>query len=79
MKQERAKRIMAVLGWGLAETARQYNRVSGARYDRHVVNKQVNGERGVSDGLAVFLKLSLRLAHLERRIARLRALGPGSG
>lgn len=72
MRQERARRILELLGWGPSETARRYNAVSGARYNRQQVHKQVSGDRGVSDGLAVFLKLSVRLACLERRLARLR-------
>lgn len=73
MRQERARRIMRLLGWGMAETARRYNAVAGTRYNRQQVHKQVAGERDVSDGLAVFLTLSLRLVAARRRLERLRA------
>lgn len=74
MEQARARRIMSVLGWGPSEVARRYNRLTGARYDKQQVHKQVSGGRQVSDGLAAFLKLSLRLAVAQRRLARLREL-----
>lgn len=63
---------MSVLGWGPSEAARRYNRLTGARYDKQQVHKQVSGTRQVSDGLCAFLKLSLRLAAAQRRLARLR-------
>lgn len=72
MEQARARRIMSVLGWGPSEVARRYNRLTGAHYDKQQVHKQVSGGRQVSDGLAAFLKLSLRLAGAQRRFARLR-------
>lgn len=70
MRQERAKRIMRLMGWGPSETARQFNRVTGRRYTRQHVNTQVNSERGVSEALAVFLRLAVRIAVLERRSGR---------
>lgn len=70
MQQDRAKQIMRVLGWGQAETARRFNRVAGTRLQRQDVNTQINGSRGVSEGLAVFLRMAVRVAVLERRQGR---------
>jgi hypothetical protein len=67
MRQERAKRIMALLGWGPTETARQYNRVAGTNLRRQNINTQINTDRGVSDGLAVFLRMAVKIAVMKRR------------
>lgn len=71
MRQERARRILELLGWGPSEAARRYNAASGARYNRQQIHKQVSGDRAVSDGLAVFLKAAVQIACLRRRLARL--------
>lgn len=70
MTQDRAKRIMRALGWGSSEAARQFNRVARARYTRQHVNTLVNGPRGVSEAFAVFLRMAVRVAVLERRQGR---------
>ena len=67
MTKDRAKKIMRLLGWGQSETARQFNRVAGTRLGRQNIIAQINGARGVSDSLAVFLRLAARIATLKRR------------
>ncbi|WP_448205353.1 hypothetical protein [Azospirillum sp. sgz302134] len=67
MTQDRARKILSLFGWGPSETARRFNRVAGTRYTRQHVNEQVNGARGVSMPLAVFLRMAVRVAVLERR------------
>jgi hypothetical protein len=67
MKQERAKRILRLLGWGTSQAAREFNRVTGKSYSRQHVNAQLNGTRGVSESLALFLRLRIRISQLERR------------
>lgn len=58
---------MRLLGWGQSETARQFNRVAGTRLGRQNINTQINGTRGVSESLAVFLRMAVRVAVLSRR------------
>jgi len=72
MTKDRARQIMRLLGWGPAETANRLNRVAGTRYTRQHVNTQVSpkGKRGVTDTLAVFLRMSVQVAVLSRRGAR---------
>ncbi|GLR80139.1 hypothetical protein HUE56_21470 [Azospirillum oryzae] len=68
MQQARAKRILALLGWGHAEAARQYNKVARTRLQRQDVYTQLNSKkRGVSDGFAVFLRMAVHVARMERR------------
>ena len=69
MDKARAKRIMRLMGWGPTETARQYNRVAGTNLRRQDIASQVGASsRGVADGLAVFLKMSVKLACAQRRL-----------
>lgn len=70
MKQDHARQIIALLGWTQAEAARQYNRVSGGKKRHTHISDMLNGPRGVSESFAVFLRMSLRLAVLRKRLAR---------
>ena len=58
---------MRLMGWGPTEVARQYNRVAGTNLRRQNINTQINTNRGVSDGLAVFLRMAVRIAVMQRR------------
>jgi hypothetical protein len=75
MRSERARLIMELLGWGQADVAREFNRVARTKLDRREVHKQISGVRDVSMGMAVFLRLQVRVRQLERREARRRGVG----
>ncbi len=67
MTPERAIRIIRLLGWSQSEAARQFNRVARTKLDRQNVNRQFKGRRSVSEGLAIFLRMAVRIAVLRRR------------
>jgi len=68
MEQARARRILRLMGWGPTEAARRYNVVARTKLKAQDINQQVNGKkRGVSDGFAVFLRMAVHVARLERR------------
>jgi len=71
MRPERANRILSVLGWSRAEFLRRLNRAAGTKHGKGDGWRWFSGERGFPDGAAVFLKLSLRIAQLERQRRRL--------
>ena len=70
MTKDRALLIMKLLGWTQAEARRRFNAVSESRYTPGGFGNLVRGERGVSKSLAVFLRMAVRVAQLERRLAR---------
>lgn len=68
MEQARARRILRLLGWGSTACAIEFNRVAHTRLAPQDINKQLHGTtRGISDALAVFLRMAVRVARLERQ------------
>lgn len=67
MEQARARRIMRLLNWGPTLAAELYNKTTGAKMRPQDISAQVTGSRRVSDGLAIFLRMSARIAVLQRR------------
>ena len=68
MEQARAKRILRLLGWGSTACAIEFNRVAHTRLGHQDINRQLHSaDRGVSDALAVFLRMAVRVARLERQ------------
>ena len=67
MEQARARRIMRLLNWGPTLTAELYNKATKAKLRPQDISAQVTGARRVSDGLAIFLRMSVRVAVLQRR------------
>ena len=53
--------------WSQSEAARQFNRVARTKLDRQNVNRQFKGRRPVSEGLAIFLRMAVRIVVLKRR------------
>lgn len=70
MRKDRAVRIMKLLDWTHTEARRRFNAVTGSSYTSGGFSNLVAGERGVSKSLAVFLRMAVRVAQLERRLAR---------
>ena len=68
MEQARARRIMRLLGWGPTLTAKRYNDTAKTKMRPQDISAQVTGSRRVSDGLAIFLRMSVRVAVLQRRL-----------
>ena len=71
MRKDRAVVSMKLLGWTHTEARRRFNAVTGSNsYTSGGFSNLVAGERGVSKSLAVFLRMAVRVAQLERRLAR---------
>jgi len=68
MSPKRATLILGVLGWRHADLRRKMNRFARTKYKSGDVWKWFNGMRGVPLPVAVFLRLSLRIARLSRRL-----------
>jgi len=67
MTPQRAKRIIRLLGWSLSDFIAELNRVGGTAYKHGDVWKWFSGVRSVPLGVAIFLRLTARIAVLERR------------
>ncbi|HEY0521782.1 MAG TPA: hypothetical protein VGD08_00230 [Stellaceae bacterium] len=67
MTPQRAKRIIRLLGWSLSDFIAELNRVGGTAYRHGDVWKWFSGVRSVPLGVAIFLRLTARIAVLERR------------
>lgn len=58
------------MGWTQEEVAQRLNRMTGGAADRAKINRQISvGGRGVTDALAIFLRMALREAVVRRRQA----------
>ena len=71
MTRNRARIILKLLGWTQTEACHRFNAVTRSHYTPGGFGNLISGKRGVSKSLATFLRCSLRIAQLERRIARL--------
>jgi hypothetical protein len=76
MSPKRATLILGVLGWRHADLRRKMNRFARTKYKSGDVWKWFNGMRGVPLPVAVFLRLSLRIARLSRRLDHAQATPP---
>jgi len=77
MSAARARRILHLLGWRNIDFIRELNRAGHTVYKSGDLWKWFSGNRGVPHGVAIFLRLSVRIAVLKRRLADRREL-PGS-
>jgi len=68
MSPKRAKRILTALGWRTADLLREMNRLTKTSYRSGDAWKWFNGTRKVPHGVAVFLRLSVRITILERNL-----------
>jgi len=66
----RARRILRTLGWRYVDLQRELNRTAHTSYKSGDVWKWFSGTRRVPLGVAIFLRLSVRIALLERQIRR---------
>lgn len=71
MTAARARRILRALGWRYVDLQRELNHTAHTSYKSGDVWKWFNGVRRVPLGVAIFLRLSVRIALLERRVRRL--------
>ena len=72
MNKDRAHRIMQLLGWTQADTRRRFNAATGNSYTPGGFSNLIHGDRGVSRSLSIFLRMSVRVAQLQRQLARRR-------
>ena len=70
MRVRRARRILRALGWRQVDLLRELNRAARTSYKSGDSWKWFSGVRNVPLGVAIFLRLSLRIAQLERRVKR---------
>jgi hypothetical protein len=70
MDKYRAQRIIRLLGWTNTEARRRFNAATGNSYTPGGFGNLIHGRRGVSRALAIFLRLSVRVAQLQRRLDR---------
>jgi hypothetical protein len=71
MTVERARRILRALGWRQVDLVRALNRIARTSYKSGDSWKWFSGVRDVPLGVEIFLRLSVRIAILERRARRL--------
>jgi len=67
MTAARARRILRALGWRQVDLQRALNRIARKSYKSGDVWKWFSGVRHVPLGVAIFLRLSVRIAVLERQ------------
>ena len=70
MTERRALACLRVLGWRKSDLLRELNRVARTTYKSGDLWKWFGGVRGVPLGVAIFLRMSVRLAVLNRRLQR---------
>jgi len=70
MSPQRAKRILRTLGWRYSDLMREMNRLARTSYKSGDVWKWFAGVRKVPLTVAIFLRLSVRIAILKRRLER---------
>ena len=73
MTEVRARRILRALGWRYVDLMRAMNRTVGTNYKTGDVWKWFAGVRGIPLPVAVFLKMSVRVAVLRRQRDRLKS------
>ena len=71
MSPERVRRILKALGWRQAEFLRRLSRATRSTYKSGDAWKWMHGGRRVPPVAALFLRMSVRIAVLERRVKRL--------
>jgi hypothetical protein len=71
MTKRRALYILKLLGWTQVEACRRFNAATTSNYTRGGFGNLLRTPNGVSKPLALFLRMSVRVRQLERRIARL--------
>jgi hypothetical protein len=73
MTTERARRILRALGWRPVDLERQMNRTTGTKFRSGDIWKWLHGHRGIPLAVAVFLRMSVRVAVLRRQLDRARS------
>ena len=70
MTKKRALLILKLLGWTQVEACRRFNAASGSSYTPGGFGNLFRTPQGVSRPLATWLRMAVRIAQLERRLAR---------
>jgi hypothetical protein len=68
MSPRRAKRVIDLLGWRNADLVHQLNRLTGTSYKTGDARRWLRGTRDVPQEVAILLRLSVRIAILERQV-----------